>query len=249
MKALRQAYDIEDVTSSIAAIPEDMDDLAGSLARAIDAALEGENGVIWKQSDGFAASMNNDCLRYLGYRLRGFEQNIQHSAQLKRIFDNGHSFEDRVQKYFDSLGIIIDRELKLRNEDPPLTGYVDFLIDWDGPKPVELKTTNEMGFQYRQNYKKPSDSHYRQLQVYLEVGGWDSGFVLYENKNNQEIKIFHVVKNQEFIDKLFAKWHKIYDAHKQNILSIRPYKQTSKKCQQCDAYSYCWNDPIEGKKL
>lgn len=249
MKALRQAHGIEDVSSDIKTIPHDYDDLAGSLMTAIDAELDSGNGLKWKQSNGFTASGNNDCLRYLGYRLRGFEQKENFSPQLRRVFDNGHSFEDRVDKYFNALGIVVDRERELTNDKPPLRGFVDFVIDWHGEKPVELKTINDMGFQYRKTYKKPSDHHYRQLQVYLEVGGWDSGFVFYENKNNQEMQIFYVVKNQPYIDKLFAKWNKIYAAHESGILSIRPYKQTSKKCQGCDAYDYCWSDTVEGEKL
>lgn len=249
MKALKSAKNIPLDDDIVPVTPASNEALGEELVRAIDSALEDQNSVQWKQSGGFTASMNNDCPRYLGYRLRGFEQRTEFHPQTYRIFETGHSLEDRVEGYLGRLGIIVDREREIKNVDPPLTGYVDFVIDWDGEKPVEVKSTNDRGFEYRRTYNKPSDSHYRQLQVYLEVGGWNSGFVLYENKNDQQLKIFHVEKNQEFIDKLFDKWRVIYKAHENNILSIRPHKQTTKKCQGCDAYSYCWADTVVGEKL
>jgi CRISPR/Cas system-associated exonuclease Cas4 (RecB family) len=249
LKSLNKVRGVVDVSDPTQVKPNLDNHLGEELVVAIDAALEAQNGTVWKQSNGFAASMGNDCPRYLGYRLRGFDQEVAFNPQTYRIFATGHSLEDRIETYLGNLGIIVDRERKLLSKAPPLTGYVDFVIDWNGEKPVEVKSINDMGFKYRIKYNRPSDSHFRQLQVYLDIGGWDSGFVLYENKNDQSLKIFHVQKDQEFIDALYAKWKVIYDAHKENILSIRPHKQTTKKCKGCDAFTYCWADETEGEKL
>lgn len=248
MKALKQQKSISDDVEQT--LPSDHLELEESLVEAIDGLLEKRNGKKWKQSGGFAASNNNPCPRFLGYRLRGFEQNVNFKPQTYRIFDNGHSLEDRLEGYLDGLGILIERERKIVNSDPPITAYVDFVVDWDGEKPIECKSISDAGFQYRKSYKKPKDDHYRQIQVYLAIGGWDEGFVFYENKNTQEILPFLVKADPEFIKKLYAKWDKVYQAHKKGVLSVRPYKQTSKKCQGCDAYEYCWiKDKTVGEKL
>ena len=52
---------------------------------------------------------------------------------------------------------------------------------------------------------KPKDEHYRQAQIYMECLNLDSGFVIYENKNNQQILPIFIERDQPFIDKLFKK--------------------------------------------
>lgn len=247
MKALREVKGIPD-ESSDKVTPDEGAELADALLTAIDSGLEQDNGFVWKQSTRFTPS-GKDCPRYLGYRLKGFSQKVDFDGRQKRIFENGHKLEDRLSDYLDGLGILVDREREVSMQDPPVLGFVDFVIDWDGEKPVECKSINDAGFQYRLSYNKPTDAHYRQLQVYLHIGGWPSGFVFYENKNNQAIKIFHVKYDPDFVEKLFKKWRKVYAAHEGGILSVRPYKQTSKNCQQCDAFDHCWKDTEEGVKL
>ena len=249
-KALRVANNIPLADDIVQVKPDNAENLERSLAEAIDTMLDERNGRKWKQSSGFAASMNNACPRYLGYRLRGFEQDVNFSPQTYRIFDEGHKLEDRLNEYLENLGILIERERKIVHAKPPITAYVDFVVDWDGEKPIECKSISQAGFDYRKLYKKPSDSHYRQIQVYLDIGQWEEGFVYYENKNNGEVLPFLVKRDPEFVGKLYAKWNKIYEAHQNGDFSVRPYKEDSKKCLGCDAFNWCWKkDTTVGIKM
>lgn len=229
--------------------PGEISDLETSLVEAIDNMLLKENGTQWKQSKSFAPSSSNQCLRYMGYRLRGYQQKSDFAAQTRRIFAVGNSVEDHVGNWFRELGILLDEQIEIEIDSPPIRGYIDFMIDWDGPKPVECKSIRDSGFVYRKLYHKPTDDHYRQLQCYLHATDSESGFLFYLNKNDSEILPILVKRNDEFLAKLFKKYDKIYEAHKNGILSIRPYKQTSANCKKCDAFDHCWADPEVGVKL
>jgi hypothetical protein len=200
------------------------------------------NGKRWKKSAGFAPSNTNNCARFLGYRLRGFEADVNFPGQVLRIFDQGHDVEERLVKYFTALGMVKKSQVNLVRSNPPIDCWLDILIEYgDKEIPIEVKSISNEGFVYRKGTHKPKDEHYRQLQIYLDIGGWDFGILYYVNKNNNEHLPIFIEKNQEFLDKLYARWNAIYDAHKKGELSVRPFKQTSKKCRECDAFNWCYN--------
>ena len=210
------------------------------------------NGKKWKKSAGFAPSNNNTCPRFLGYRLRGFQTDINFSGQLLRIFDHGHDVEATLIRYLKDIGVVKHTQMNLIRNNPPIDCFLDVLIELPGygELPIEVKSIRTEGFAYRKMAHKPKDEHYRQLQVYLDIGGWDRGVLFYVNKNDNEYLPLIVERNQEFIDKLYTKWNAIYQAHMNGILSVRPYKKTSKKCRECSAFDYCWNqDATEGVKI
>jgi CRISPR/Cas system-associated exonuclease Cas4 (RecB family) len=229
--------------------PSNGDELEESLVSAIDASLEASNGMIWKQSKSFAPSNTNQCPRFMAYRLQGYQQKVSFPGRIKRLFELGNIIEDKVESLFDGLGILLDSQIEVRIEDPPIFGYCDFLIDWDGPKPVECKSINEAGYAWRRHMHKPKDEHYRQLQFYLHAMDMEQGFVLYYSKNDSGILPLLVNRDREFIDKLLKKYAIIYKAYKDGKLPKRPYKETSDKCKYCDAKEHCWSDPEEGIKL
>lgn len=229
--------------------PANVNELEVSLMSAIDSQLEKSNGTFWKQSEGFAPSSTNQCPRYMVYRFRGFEQKVEFSGRTRRIFDLGNRAEEFLRDMFQNLGILIDEQIPVEIESPPVRGFADFLIDWDGPKPVECKSINEAGFVWRKNYRKPKDEHYRQLQFYLEAMDMDQGFVVYICKNDSAMLPLLINRDKEFISKVLDKYARIYKVYQDGNIPARPYKQTSEKCQRCDAREYCWSDTEEGIKM
>jgi CRISPR/Cas system-associated exonuclease Cas4 (RecB family) len=162
----------------------------------------------------------------------------------------GNRVEDAVGALFEDLGILVDSQVELDITDPvPIRGFIDFIIDWDGEKPVECKSINEAGFAYRKAYHKPKDEHFRQLQFYLYGKGYDSGFLLYYSKNNSEILPLLVKRDDEFLEKTFSKYKRIYKVYEEGNLPERPYKKTSQKCEWCDAFDHCWSDNEVGVEL
>lgn len=234
-------------TKVTAVVPDETLDLEQSLVKSINEMLESSNGTFWKQSNSFAPSNSNQCPRFAVYRFRGYQQRNDILGQTRRIFDLGNRIEDAVQAMFYDLGILIDSQVELDISEPvPVRGYIDFIIDWDGEKPVECKSINEAGFAYRKAYHKPKDEHFRQLQFYLFGKGYDSGFLFYYSKNNSEILPLLVKRDDKFLDTILKKYSKIYDVYKNGDIPKRPYKQSSQNCSRCDAFQHCWTDTEVG---
>lgn len=223
-------------------------DLEISLVQAVDDHLSKRNEVSFKKVNGFHPSYTNQCKRYWYYMFEGVNTDVDFRPQTYRIFDNGHAVHDRLYKYFREMGILINEEIPVNYSSPPIEGTADGIINWYGEKLIELKSISSEGFHYRQIYKKPKDEHYRQAQIYMECLNLDSGFVIYENKNNQELLPIYIEKDQVFIDKLFKKYREIYGSFVQQIIPERPYKITSKHCQSCNVRSLCWSGENDNGK-
>jgi CRISPR/Cas system-associated exonuclease Cas4 (RecB family) len=74
----------------------------------------------------------------------------------------------------------------------------------------------------------------------MECLNLDSGFVIYENKNNQEILPIYIERDQPFIDKLFKKYRKFHGAYLSKEIPVQPYKRSSANCSSCDLAKHCW---------
>ena len=142
------------------------------------------------------SALGNPCDRYLWlyYNAKIPEQILE--ARIKRIFQNGNFLEDRVALWLTDLNILIDREISLKQELPPISGRMDFLIKHleYGELPVELKSINKFGFT-QLSAAKPE--HFTQLQMYLNMSGYDHGTVLYECKDDQHLKAFLIERDEE----------------------------------------------------
>jgi hypothetical protein len=144
----------------------------------------------------FPSLISNTCDRYVYMAYTGMLPPSTIDANLTRIFDNGGSLEDRMNEYFLRMGILEGREISLKNEMPPISGRMDFLIrheKYGGSVALELKSINTRGFE---NLKQAKPDHALQLQTYMNLYNATAkfpvthGIVLYENKNDQKLKAF-----------------------------------------------------------
>lgn len=236
MKALKQ------LRTPKAVEPEGDGEVKKDLVEAINEHLFSRNVSNFKKVSGFHPSYTNQCARYWYYLFEGVNVTPSFSAQTYRIFDNGHAVHDRLYSYFRDMGILIAEEIPVSHESPPIEGTADGIINWYGEKLIELKSISSEGFHYRQLHNKPKDEHYRQAQIYMRCLNLDSGFVIYENKNNQDILPIFIEKDDDFIDKLFKKYNKIHAAYLSGEIPVQPYKRTSANCSSCDLQSLCWGE-------
>jgi CRISPR/Cas system-associated exonuclease Cas4 (RecB family) len=215
--------------------------LEDELVSSIDSSFSKRNEKQIKKVEGFHPSYTNQCSRYWYYLFNGIEYTPSFSPQTYRIFDNGHKVHDRLYSYFREMGILLEEELPVTYDDPPITGTADGVIDFYGKKLIELKSISNEGFEYRRIYKKPKDDHVRQAQIYMKCLDLDQAFVIYENKNNQQILPILIDRDDVFIEKLFTKYRKFYKNFVEDTIPDQPYKMTSKNCSSCDLYSHCWS--------
>ena len=152
----------------------------------------------WTTKDIFYPSMlGNPCDRYLYLAYNGKLGDQVIGAKTARIFDAGGSLEIRMKKYFERVGIFLASEQPVRINNPPISGRYDFMLKHEeyGRVILELKSINDNGFKALIDTPKPE--HLVQLQIYLNLASVENGVVLYENKNDQTLKAFKVIKNTD----------------------------------------------------
>tara|TARA_R110002020_G_scaffold246433_2_gene460204 strand:- start:641 stop:1036 length:396 start_codon:yes stop_codon:yes gene_type:complete len=113
------------------------------------------------------------------------------------------------------MGVFIAAEQSVKLANPNISGRYDFLLSHvtHGRILLELKSINTKGFEALIEAPKPE--HAIQLQIYLNLAGIDNGVVLYENKNDQELKAFKVDKDTKVWDNIIERCIKI-----QNMLPL-----------------------------
>ena len=141
----------------------------------------------------YPSTLGNKCDRYMYMAYNGMLLGNDIPPRIQRIFDVGGAFEERFERYLNNVKILVDRELSIKTETPPISGRIDFIVFPDDPVPVELKTIKQ------EEYKKlrgPNPEHLMQLQLYLNMGNYKHGYILYENKNTQDWKCFKLDRDE-----------------------------------------------------
>jgi len=119
------------------------------------------------------------------------------NARVKRILENGNKVHERYLTLFAEMGILVAAEINAVSNDL-IHGRLDALItDRKRNYVVEIKSTSMWSFN---KLTKPSTPHMLQVQFYMYYTNIHQGFVLYENKNDQNIKCFYVELNKELVE-------------------------------------------------
>lgn len=204
------------------------------------------------ESDGFHPSSlgikSGKCQRRNVYLLRGTPREPITNPRTQRIFGNGHAVHDRLQKYLEKMdGINFQTEVVIEYENPPIRGHADGVFEWDGKKILlEIKSCNQDVFDNRVMFKKPKDEHVAQANLYAHILGLDYVWIMYENKNTQELLVFELPTNATKAKNIIKKWGRTYELFKEGLLPERPYKEISDECQWCDMHKVCYADEDDG---
>ena len=157
----------------------------------------------------YPSALGNPCNRFLYMAYNGLLVSKPLESNTQRIFDNGGYLEERMDTYFKGIGILIDREVSLLLDSPPISGRCDFILAHDTHKKiiVELKSINDRGFKALKQFPKPE--HELQLQIYLNLLPAEWGTVLYENKNDQKLKAFLLKRNSNVFEQIIKRCNKV----------------------------------------
>lgn len=109
------------------------------------------------------------------------------SPRLSRIFDNGHYFHDRMQKYFEKMGILKMREVPVFDEEYEIMGHTDGIIDLSSTESaiLELKSINTDSFKA---LREPKEDHKAQGCVYLHCAEKHRRYLKETYKTKQAFK-------------------------------------------------------------
>lgn len=194
------------------------------------------------------------CPRYwhLGFNEANF---IEDNSPLSiAVMKNGIAVHDRVRDFVEATGRLKDEERLVTNEDPPIKGYVDLVLDWNGKEiPGEAKSTRTEAFINRQSAMKPTGYHLIQILLYMYIMKVDEGFMLYENKNDQRLLLIPVnmtENNKKLLNTVLDWMRNVYKLSKdKESLPARPFRKNSKECKGCPLFDDCYALPKEGVEV
>lgn len=202
----------------------------------------------WTQKRSFAPSGigygNGTCPRYWFYAFHGAHFDYDASPQAIQNMDSGTDAGKRLAKMLDNAGLLVEDEVEVKIEDPPIYGFIDAVVNWRDEEIIcEVKTTKQETWNMRASKGKAPGYQLIQLLIYMYVKKKDKGFFLLENKNDHSILIMPVKmtdENKAFVERVFD-WMRAVKANSDaNTLPTRPYTKSSIACKGCPVRETCW---------
>lgn len=148
------------------------------------------------------------------------DENRQFDSRILRIFDNGHTVHRRLQGYLTDAGILKQVEVPVENEEYEIRGHADGIIAINGTSGVlEIKSMNSNQF-YR--VYEPKEDHLIQVNVYMFCLDIPRACLLYECKDNQELKEFYVKRDMSILNPILEKIKFVQECLKTEAEPVNP---------------------------
>lgn len=193
------------------------------------------------------------CPKYWYYAFSGAEFADDADAYAVANMSNGTLSHTRIQKAMMDAGIMVEDEVKIIHDDPPIFGYADGMLEWEGENLVaEIKTMREESFQYRKATNKAPSYHLEQILIYMKVLKMAKGVLIYESKNSHELHIIIVEVNDEYIawiNQAFDWMKEVRKSWEDGVMPMRPYRSNSKVCKGCPVKETCFAGPKGDVKI
>lgn len=217
-----------------------------------DSYLDTKRGDQMTTKNSFSPSLlgygHGNCPRYWYLAFSGVMFIDNNDAISVANMAQGTQAHERIQKLVSKMGVMRHEELEIKNEYPPVRGFIDLVLDWEGEEVIgEIKTAKQEVWDARQSTMTPSPNHLLQLLTYMKLRKAKEGFFLYENKNTQEILLIPIVlneKNKQIIEELFTWMCEVYDNFKDGGLPMRPFTKSTYSCKNCPVKKECWDGPL-----
>lgn len=201
------------------------------------------------------SSLGSICSLDLEFSLLGHRTAAD--GQGARRMDNGTDVGKRWARALQDMGILVAAEVPARNDDPLISGSLDVLVQHreSGTKSVgEIKSMHSYGFKGLPTPTSDRVANMRaiamkyknyclQLTTYMTIHGLDAWF-LFENKDNQEYRVFWVTPTPEMIEEVFGKDgppKTAQEAFYEGVLLAPPFTRNSATCQNCYRKKMCFN--------
>lgn len=217
------------------------------LIEKINSGYIAKRGPKHQQKKTFAPSTiaygHGECARYWYLAFEGgtFEDYADPFAGANMT--NGIKSHERIQQAIEDAGILVDSEFKITYDDPPIFGFGDAIVEWEGEELlIEIKTAMQEGFEYRKKTGKAKLGHLIQILIYMKVLKKAKGVIIYENKNNHELLAIPVVVNDYYIkwvDQTFEWLRTVRKAWEEKQLPKKNYRSNSKICKTCPLAKVC----------
>ena len=218
-----------------------------ALIKKINSGYIAKRGTRYQQKKTFAPSTiaygHGECPRYWYLAFEGGEFEDYADPFAGANMTNGTKSHERIQQAMEDAGILIDSEFKITNQDPPIFGFGDVMLNWQGEELLgEIKTAMAEGFEYRKKNRKAKTGHLIQLLIYMKILKKAKAVLIYENKNNHELLAIPVEVNDYYIkwvDQTFEWMRTVRKAWEDKLLPKKNYRSNSKICKTCPLAKVC----------
>lgn len=238
----------KNLLSSLMTKPKDTALDSKKFVKMLNSAYQDTNTVKeFKKKVSFAPSTigygHGTCARYWWIAFNGAEFTENIPAANIASMKSGTAAHERIEKLVESTGLLKQNEREIKNVDPPVRGFADLVLEVNNEEIIgEIKTIKDQYFIQRKGEGHPSPSHLLQLLVYMKIEGASEGFVLYENKNDNELLCIPIQmseKNKEYIDYVFGWMEEVYSTYKNNVPPKRGYTKSTWTCKGCPVSEAC----------
>jgi CRISPR/Cas system-associated exonuclease Cas4 (RecB family) len=190
------------------------------------------------------AFSHGECPRYWYLAFEGANFTDNADAYGAANMTAGTKSHDRIQEAMGNVpDFLVDAEFKVTYSDPPIFGYGDVMLNWEGSELLgEIKTMPNDAFEYRKLAGKPKLGHMIQLLIYMKILNKSKAVLIYENKNNHELLIFPVELNEymyEWVENTFGWMREVRKAWEDKTLPTKNYRANSKICKTCPIREAC----------
>jgi CRISPR/Cas system-associated exonuclease Cas4 (RecB family) len=219
-----------------------------------------DNRAGFTQKKTFAPSTigygHGNCARYWYMAFTGTEFADDTDAQGKANMLNGTYVHERIQKIVQNIpnNRVKELEREMKNEDPPIRGFSDLIVDWNGKEVIgEIKSAKDEVYSIRQAQMKASGNHQLQLLIYMDIANAEQGFFYYENKNDNSFLIIPISmtdSNRKLVDDTYDWLRKAYKAYQDETIPNRAFTKSQSACKYCPVKKTCWaKDAPEGEVI
>lgn len=190
------------------------------------------------------AFSHGECPRYWYLAFEGgvFEDNAD--AYGGANMTAGTKSHERIQEAMGNVpDFLVDSEFKITNNDPPIFGFGDVILNWGGEELLgEIKTMPSEGFEYRKAAGKAKTGHLIQLLIYMKILKKARAVLIYENKNNHDLLIIPIEINdyyKKWVNAAFDWMKEVRMAWENKTLPTKNYRSNSKICKTCPLTKVC----------
>lgn len=190
------------------------------------------------------AYSHGECPRYWYLAFEGNTFDDNSDAYAVANMTSGTLGHQRIQEAMGNIpNFLVDSEFKVTYSDPPIFGYGDVMVNWQGEELLgEIKTMMNEGFEYRKANKKPKTGHLIQLLIYMKILNKKKAVLIYENKNNHELLVLPVEVNDQYrrwVDQAFDWMRTVRKAWLDKTIPKKNYRSNSKICKTCPLQKAC----------
>lgn len=181
----------------------------------------------------WSASSTGSCHRKQQFVFHGVAK-TPYASSTRGIFVNGDYVHLKHQVAGLRMGYLKDVEIPVRYPELNLTGTIDGITSEDAI--VDFKSINSRGFG---DLIAARRDHVQQVHSYMLATGLQKGMVLYENKDNQEMKEFHFDRDEEIIEKIRSGYEELNALEDQGILAEPLPDPSCFECRYCPFNRTC----------